>query len=220
MPSAQPSFAGWVSTVSATTTVTEAIEQDVLDGYTADLAAYYGVELSDITPTTVYAASGSMQLSTPITASESDVIDAIESSIAETLGVHPQDVTVTVDLDTGVVEFSVSSESFTDAAGSQFNLENDQTRDAIIAGIGSVVDVEEYVVDPSVSATVEWTIDADSASNDITQAAWQSEQLLSDFDVTFESNIRHSIQYKPCFFTPSMDQVEKLKVSIVHRKSV
>ena len=43
-------------------------------------------------------------------------------------------------------------------------------------------------VSPEISAALEFTVDADQATNDLTQAAWQTEQLLSaDFAVTVES---------------------------------
>ena len=37
------------------------------------------------------------------------------------------------------------------------------------------------------TATLEFTVDANDADNDLTQAAWETEQMLSDFDVEVES---------------------------------
>ena len=94
-------------------------------------------------------------------------------------------------MDTGVVEFTISSDNFEEAAGVAFDLDNDQYQQAIVDSIESSIPsivVEEYEVDTEVTANIEFTVDADDASNDLTQAAWQSEQLLSDFDVEVQSN--------------------------------
>ena len=133
-----------------------------------------------------------MQISIPEGVSEDAVVDAVTSSIADALGVHPQDVDVTVDMETGAIEFTVSSDDFGDAAGNQFDLDNDQYQNAIISGIADSLPeavVDSFEVDDDVTATIEFTVDADEANNDLTQAAWQSEQLLDNFgDVSVDSN--------------------------------
>ena len=185
IPSAQPSITGWVATVSASTTTTESIEQSTIDSYTSDIADYYGVDVNDVEVTTSYAATGTMTITVPETATEEELVDAITTSIADSLGVHPGDIDVSVDMETGAVEFTVTSDEYEDAAATQFDLENDQTQSAIVNAIETAVPdvtVDSYDVSDDVTASIEFVIDANDASNDLTQAGWQSEQLLSDFD--------------------------------------
>jgi hypothetical protein len=92
-------------------------------------------------------------------------------------------------METGEVDFTVTSDNFNEAASVQFELENDKQIESIISGIEGAlpVTVENYDVNNDVAASIEFTVDADDANNDLTQAAWQSEQLLSDFDVSVEN---------------------------------
>eukprot|EP00492_Amphilonche_elongata_P004929 TRINITY_DN547_c0_g1_i1.p1 TRINITY_DN547_c0_g1~~TRINITY_DN547_c0_g1_i1.p1 ORF type:complete len:233 (-),score=33.63 TRINITY_DN547_c0_g1_i1:72-770(-) len=185
-------MSGWVSTVSASSTTSEELSQSVVDDYTVTLADYYGVLEEEINVVTTYEATGSMSVTIPDDVNEEALVDAITDSIATSLGVHPQNVGVTVDMQTGDVEFSVTSNSFNEAAGNQFDLDNEQYQNSIVSSIESTVPsvtVDSYEVANDVTATLEFTVDADAATNDLTQAAWQSEQLLSGFDVSIENAI-------------------------------
>eukprot|EP00492_Amphilonche_elongata_P004930 TRINITY_DN547_c0_g1_i2.p1 TRINITY_DN547_c0_g1~~TRINITY_DN547_c0_g1_i2.p1 ORF type:complete len:256 (-),score=62.84 TRINITY_DN547_c0_g1_i2:2-769(-) len=176
-------MSGWVSTVSASSTTSEELSQSVVDDYTVTLADYYGVLEEEINVVTTYEATGSMSVTIPDDVNEEALVDAITDSIATSLGVHPQNVGVTVDMQTGDVEFSVTSNSFNEAAGNQFDLDNEQYQNSIVSSIESTVPsvtVDSYEVANDVTATLEFTVDADAATNDLTQAAWQSEQLLLD----------------------------------------
>jgi len=189
LPSTVPSLTGWVATVRASTTVTTPIDSTEIEHYASNVAQYYGVDISDVTVSTAYETTGSLTLMIPDDVNENELVDAITDSISESLDLHPQDVNVIVNMETGEVTFTIDSDDFIGANEAQFELARDQH--AIIAAIQNVipdVQVEEFIVSENIDATIEFTIDADEASNDLTQAAWRSEQLLSDFDVAVESN--------------------------------
>ena len=189
LPSAVPSLTGWVATVSASTVVTTAIDSNEIENYAASVAEYYGVEESDVTVTTSYETTGTLTMIIPNDVSENELVDVITENIAESLGVHPQEISVVVDMETGEVSFTISSDDYIGANESQFELERDQ--DSIIAAIENAIPqitVEDLSISEDVDAIIEFTVDADEASNDLTQAAWRSEQLLSDFDVVVENN--------------------------------
>ena len=190
LPSAAPSRVGWVATATATSVTTEEVDPAVIDDYADDLAEFYGVEAEDVTVTTTYEATGTMQVTIPDDVAEEELVDTIASSIAESLGVHPSDVEVIVDMETGEVEFTVTSDSFEEATSNQFGLDNTNIQNAITDGIQEAIPeaiVEELKVSEDIGATLEFTVDANDAANDRTQAAFQSEELLSEFgDVTVE----------------------------------
>ena len=142
--------------------------------------------------------------------SETDLIDVITTSIANSLGVHPQDVDVSIDMETGDVEFTVTSENFNDAAADQFDLSNDQYRNNIIDGITSAlpsVTVDNYSVLDGITATIDFTVDADVATNDLTQAAFQAEQLFSSFD---EVDVLNAFLTKAPTMIPSVSPTTSL----------
>jgi hypothetical protein len=192
MPTVAPTITGWVSTVRASKTTTSDIEQDTLDNYASDVADYYGVEPSDVTLSTNYESSGTMLLIIPDDVSQSELTDAITASLADSVGVHPQNVEVTVDMETGEVQFTIVSDTFNDAAGVSFDLNNYQNQNDITnliqEALPSVL-VDALDTSKDVTIALEITIDANDAENDLTQAAWQSERLLQDFDVSVENNV-------------------------------
>ena len=205
IPSGAPSMTGWVATVTAATVATTELDEDTITDFATNVADFYGVDPTEVSTSTIYESSGSLSMSIPDDLSEAELTDVITSSIAESLGVHPQNVEVNVDMETGEVEFVITSDSFANAAGISFDLDNYQYQEEIIASIETSIPVSVETFDSSedVTATLEFTIDADSASNDLTQAAWLSEQLLSDFDVT--------VQSKNCFLL-------QILYSITHKK--
>ena len=191
IPSAAPSISGWVATITAMNEVSSAILAEDIERYTSDVAEFYGVDESDIEVTTTYQTTGSMSVTIPEDISENELTDMITSSIAESLGVHPSNVEVIVDMENGAVEFTITSDDFHETAGAQFDLSKDRVQEMIVHNIESAIPalfVDSFEVDDEVVASIEISVDANNAENDLTQAAWESEQLLADFDVDVKSN--------------------------------
>ena len=59
---------------------------------------------------------------------EEEIITTVTSSIVDSLGVHPSNVVVTVDIETGEVEFVITLDDFDEAVSVQFSLENGQNQ--------------------------------------------------------------------------------------------
>ena len=192
VPSTPPSLSGWVASISATSTTQSEISTNEINNYASEVAEYYGVDPSEVTATAIYSTSGSMQLSIPSDIQQLELEEAITASIAEVLGVHSSDILVEVDMDTGGVTYLVASNDFETIADSQFALAAETTQNAIIDEIEDVISsvvVESVDVANEIEATIEIVVDADNARNDLTQAAWRSEELLSDFgNVIVQSN--------------------------------
>ena len=192
MPTRSPSISGWVATVSASTSTTSDIGTSTITNIEETIAGYYGISTDDISSEVAYGASGSFTLAIPDDVSEDTVIDAVISSVAESLDVHPSDIDVTVDMETGEVEFTVSSESYSEAAQNQFDLSSDSFEESISSSIEVAIPstvFEDFVVSDDVEATIEFIVDADPEAQDLTAAGYQTEQLLNEFEVEVESNI-------------------------------
>ena len=191
LPSALPTISGSVSTITATTSVSEDFDQNTIDHLIEDVAEIYGVRTADVTADTIYTSSGSLSMTIPDDIPLSEVEDVVATSIAELLGIHPQAIEVNVDAETGEVHFSVTTSTFDEAANIQSNLENTESIISSIEAAIPSVSVDDVDVSDDIDVTIEFVIDADDASNDLTHAAFQSQQLLSDlaFDVTVESKL-------------------------------
>lgn len=192
MPTAVPTISGWVSTVHASTVATSEMDQDTISDYASEIADYYGVEATDLTVSTNYETSGTISMIIPEGVAESQLADTIIGTVADSLGIHPKNVHVTVDMKTGEVQFTIISDHFNDAAGVAFDLTNSQYQSEITNLIQDIIpdlSIQDVDILGDVKVAFEITIDANDAQNDLTQAAWRSEQLLSDFDVSVESNI-------------------------------
>jgi hypothetical protein len=126
----------------------------------------------------------------PNNISESELIDTVITSLADALGTHPQNVEVTIDMENGEVEFTVISPTFSEAAEVLFDLNAYQNQDDITTSIQDKlpgVSVDDLTTIEDVSVAFDIMVDANNAERDLTQAAWQSQQLLSGFDVTVEN---------------------------------
>eukprot|EP00493_Phyllostaurus_siculus_P005344 UN05383 len=93
-------------------------------------------------------------------------------------------------METGEVSYTVTTDSFNDAASTQFDLAKDSTQDDITSAIETAfpsIDVDNVGVSEEIDVSIEFTVDANNAGSDVTQAAWQTEQMLSAFDVNVEN---------------------------------
>ena len=135
-----------------------------------------------------YIASGSMQLSIPEDSSEKDIANAITSTLADLLGVHPKDVVITsVNLETGEIEYDVSSDAFDEISDIQSNLDSlsiDNIEDSIQQTIPQVK-VESSSVDDNIEVDVTIVVDGSDADN-IREGRTGVENILTNlgYDVT------------------------------------
>ena len=190
IPTAPPSLSGWVATVTASTITTSKLDADTLQNYAASIAESYGVGAADVSTSVTYSASGTMSIAIPEGSTQEQLTEAIKASLSESLGIHPQNVEVKVDMLSGEVTFTISSNDFNAVQSAKFDLENEVILREITSKIESEIPeskVTNVSVSPDTRATVEFIVDADNAKNDLTQAAWQTENLLSDFDVEIKS---------------------------------
>lgn len=168
----------------------ESIDPVEISNYTSDVADFYGVDLESVQAQISYTSSGTMSISIPNNITKEELINSIANTISESLSIHPSEVDVTIDMNAGEVEFSITSENYAEAIENKHALRNPQRISSIIETIESIngAIVENYEVSNDITSSVEFTVDASDTSNDLTQAAWQSKQLLSDFDVVVESS--------------------------------
>jgi hypothetical protein len=148
---------GLIIAITADKVVTQTVPQTEVDILTKKIIDTYQVEPSEVAVTVVYTTSGSMKLDLPDDSNEEEVITAVTTILAEKLGVHTKNVEVEVDLATGEVIWSVSTDDYVKTNElkeqiAQAELESLQT--AIQTALPGT-DVESF----SVSEDIEYKID-------------------------------------------------------------
>ena len=86
-------LSGFVSTVTATTTVTEDFDQSIVEDYIDNVATFYGVDSSAVTANTIYTTSGTLLITIPVDVTPEEIESAVANSIADSIGFHPSNIT-------------------------------------------------------------------------------------------------------------------------------
>ena len=87
-----------------------------------------------------FLADGSVKVSTDGSdVSDEELISALQTSIADALNVHSSDVVVTIDPDTGLATYTVSSATAEEAEELQKELQTSATNAAITSGVQSTL---------------------------------------------------------------------------------
>ena len=111
------------------------------------------------------------------------MIEAVTESLAAELEIHESMIEVEVDMETGEVTYTITSDNLIDAQDAEFTLKSDVTQTNIADSIEEDINgatVNEVTVSDDIEMTVEFTVDTTDATEDLTQAKFETEQLLSD----------------------------------------
>ena len=202
VPSASPSITGIVVTLSLSKSG-EVFDAAELASFTEEIAASYGVSVSDVDVSATYTVSGSVSLDSFPEDLSSETIEALlEESIAESLGLHARDVEVVVDPTTGEATYNVIVSDSSTAEEVLSSLQADAFVDDLnanlasenpLVSVGSVEASEDIVMDLVV------TVDATESTVDVTDA---SAEVVGQFesqgyDADVESNVGFIV--KLCF---------------------
>lgn len=129
-----------------------------------------------------------MQLSIPENTSEDEAVDAVSSTLVNLLDVHPSDIVVIhLDLETGAVEYKISSETFSETSDIQSilaSLSNDDIEISMQELIPSIM-VESNSVEDNIEVGVSIVIDGSNSEN-LREARVGVENILTNlgYDVT------------------------------------
>lgn len=155
------------------------------------------VSHEDIRSEVFYKASGILELSLSDESSIDDIVDVVPLSLSTLLGIHPRDIVVTsIDLESGEVQYEVSSDDFAQTSDIQFILDS-LSRDDIEVSIQELlpsIAVQSNNVDNNIEVYVSVIADGSDAGN-IREARNVVDTILTDFgyDVTNFICISYSI---------------------------
>eukprot|EP00493_Phyllostaurus_siculus_P027589 UN27936 len=121
------------------TVVTASLSEEELSNIINIIEDAFDVFPGSVQADVSYDIAGTMQFSMDEEYVEEELISALQSSLADTLNIHPSDVVVSIDLDTGVATYTISSSSVDDANDLQEMLQLPSTSDEISSQVSNVL---------------------------------------------------------------------------------
>merc|ERR1719483_84832 len=123
VPTAAPSITGSVIFADLQKPVTSSLTVEEIDEIISIAEVSFGVLPGNVDADITYDITGSVTLDVSDDVSEEEIVSVLQTSIADALNIHPRDVSVTVDPETGVATYVVTSESAEDALALQESLQ-------------------------------------------------------------------------------------------------
>ena len=139
LPSAIPTITGAVVFVDMNKLVNTSLTSDEINEIVTEAENTFGVYPGDVEAEVAYNITGSISIETDGSdISEEELLSVLQDSIADTLNVHPSDVSVSIDSETGIATYMISSASAEEASNLQERLQDKTIDDAI----GSIISDE------------------------------------------------------------------------------
>ena len=143
--------------------------QDIIDDAVND----FGVDEDDVQVDVSYEVDGTMNITIPDGVAEEDLEEFIAKELADILGISEDQISVTVDPETGVVDYTISGDSFDDASGIQDAMNDPATIDELNNRLDEQFPGAEITgndVEDDIEANVDVTVKTDDATNDVDEA--------------------------------------------------
>ena len=178
----------FMGTVEVKNVVTEGLSVAEIENLQNVMIDSFDVSNEAVRAEVSYITSGIMELSIPEEISEDEIVDAVTSTLADLLGIHPKDVAVTsVNLETGEVEYEISSDIFSETTNIQSTLDSfsiDDIEELMVELLPSIT-IDGNSVDENIEVDVSIVVDGSDASS-IREARIDVESILNDmgYDVT------------------------------------
>ena len=140
IPSASPTITGSVVFVDMNKIVFETLTENEIADIITSAEDAFGVYPGDVQAEVSYDITGSMIIvADDSDYSEKEIVSSLQETIAETLNVHPSDVSISIDPESGIVTYSISSATAEEAALLQEALSG-TTNDVISSAIVDEID--------------------------------------------------------------------------------
>ena len=134
-----PTITGSVVFVELNRAVSESLSDQEIADIVALAESTFGVNPGNVEADINYDITGTIKVTTDDDVSEEDLASALQDSIADALNIHSSDVAVSIDPDTGIATYTISSSTAEDATALQEALQASSTNDAITTGVSKVL---------------------------------------------------------------------------------
>ena len=154
-----------------------------------NVADEYGVDTDDVYTDIDYKASGSFTVENVDPTQAEAVEDAITTSISEQTGVPVNDIEVEYNADTGVVQYSINTDSYNASNDVKENINNKSFADTIEGSLKKIdtnVDVTSPDVNDSIVADINIVVDTKDSKIDMDKVTNKLSSELSDNGFTIK----------------------------------
>ena len=186
-PTLSPSFIGLVISVEITQTTTTAIDNVEVAELELLVAQSYGVDIEDISSTTEYVTTGTLAVTIPDTISEAEALEDLTTALSLTLSIDEENIFLSLDPETGEVEYIITTNNFDQTNTALLELQNDdiiENIDTNIISISSVSPSAEIVAEVSI------LLNADEVETSLQQAQNRVNAMLDDnYDSDISGNV-------------------------------
>jgi len=161
VPTTVPSVTGLVVSIAISHSTSHALNDEELVGLENAVALAYSVNPEDVTSSTAYIVSGTLNVDIDSSMTEESAQDALVAAMTTVLGVNEESITVEIDLESGEATYTVSVPEFNDASVIQSALDDDSVPAQLsVQGIS----VTAVFPDASVLAETTFVIDGDEVT--------------------------------------------------------
>jgi hypothetical protein len=193
IPSALPTITGSVVFVELTTQVYSSMPPEEVQDIISIAEQEFGLMPGNVEAEVTYEIYGTLDVTIEGDYDEEELIETLKTALAESLNIHESDVEITIDPETGVISYTISSSTAEDGLELQDSLALvDTTADiservtAAMPNISSI-DIDQ---DYGVFANIELIVDTTNTPDiDASMASFENvmTETYGDFDVSQES---------------------------------
>ena len=182
IPTAQPSITGLIVNIELSAVASDELTPEEIANLSALVMDAYNVTADDVSTEVIYSVAGELELENiPDDVTAEELEDAVIESIAEELGIHPKDVEIeSIDMESGVVMYSVSSDSYNATAELLVEMETmalSDVEDNLQAYIPGIEIVSSEVAD-DVTVSIEYVVDVSDPEFDVDLNDAEDELLI------------------------------------------
>ena len=139
VPSAAPTITGSVVFVELSKQVTASLTEEEVSAIVESAEEEFGLFPDNVDAVVTYSVTGTVDVSFEGDYDEQELVEALQESLATSLGVHESDVIVSVDPETGVISYVVTSETAEAAVALQDVLQTSEVNEAVLVGLSSAL---------------------------------------------------------------------------------
>ena len=146
IPSALPTITGSVVFVELTKQVTESLSSEDITALVVSAEEAFGLNPGNVETVVSYDVHGVLEVDLSGDYEEAELVASLQQALAESLNVHVSDVSVVLDPETGVISYTISSETAEAGAELQAQLQSSSLSSSLesyvmeeIAGVTGVI---------------------------------------------------------------------------------
>ena len=139
IPSALPTITGSVVFIELKKEVTSSLTASEIDAIVKTTEEAFDIFPGNVEASVTYEITGTVAIAVDGDYNAEELVEALKASIASSLNIHASDVSVSIDPDSGIVSYEISSATAEQASQLQNLLQTQGVNNAISANVANAV---------------------------------------------------------------------------------